>query len=152
MDDELQAILGLSREQFVQTVVLPQGQFAQLLKMNSLTDRAGLLETLLTQAPTASSPPPRLGEAAKQAREEVDEAAAEAMRAVHSWLDIDGVAEKFPHLGRRRSRPGGRGLKQLIAQAHAALKRECDAARAKREKIEATAQATTRALQRAARN
>ncbi|MEW6867242.1 AAA family ATPase [Trueperella pyogenes] len=147
VDDELQAILGLSREQFVQTVVLPQGQFAQLLKMNS-TDRAGLLETLFDTS-TYREFTHRLGEAAKQAREEVDEAAAEAMRAVHSWLDIDGVAEKFPHLVGVVLDPEDAGSLELIAQAHAALKRECDAARAKREKIEATAQATARALQRA---
>ncbi|MEW6895069.1 SMC family ATPase [Trueperella pyogenes] len=147
VDDELQAILGLSREQFVQTVVLPQGQFAQLLKMNS-TDRAGLLETLFDTS-TYREFTHRLGEAAKQAREEVDEAAAEAMRAVHSWLDIDGVAEKFPHLIGVVLDPEDAGSLELIAQAHAALKRECDEARAKREKIEATAQATARALQRA---
>ncbi|MFY9262682.1 MAG: SMC family ATPase [Actinomycetaceae bacterium] len=42
---ELGPILQLNRKQFVQTVVLPQGQFAAFLRLSS-TDRSALLETL----------------------------------------------------------------------------------------------------------
>ncbi|MCI5826132.1 MAG: SMC family ATPase [Arcanobacterium sp.] len=38
-------LVGISKNQFVQTVVLPQGQFADFLRLNS-KDRAGLLEKI----------------------------------------------------------------------------------------------------------
>lgn len=43
--DEIQRILGLNREQFVQTVVLPQGQFAEFLRADP-SDRQALLQRL----------------------------------------------------------------------------------------------------------
>lgn len=42
---EVTRIIGLNRDQFVQTIVLPQGKFAEFLRLNS-TERTGLLEQI----------------------------------------------------------------------------------------------------------
>ena len=42
---EVAQFVGLSRKQFVQTIVLPQGKFAEFLRLNS-TERTGLLEQI----------------------------------------------------------------------------------------------------------
>lgn len=94
---ELSRLLALTREQFVQTVVLPQGEFAQFLRLSS-TDRSALLETLFdtTDYRTFAQ---SLDKQAKAAREKVDAAGAVATRALQSWCDIDGLASDFPDTG-----------------------------------------------------
>ncbi|QOQ39283.1 AAA family ATPase [Trueperella pecoris] len=96
VNDELKNLLGLTRDQFVQTVVLPQGQFAQFLKMKS-TERAALLETLFDTSDYREFAK-ALEDSAKLAREKVNAAAGAATRALDAWLDIEGFAELFPDL------------------------------------------------------
>ncbi len=42
---EVTSLIGLNRDQFVQTIVLPQGKFAEFLRLSS-TERTGLLEQI----------------------------------------------------------------------------------------------------------
>lgn len=91
---ELSQLLALTREQFVQTVVLPQGQFAQFLRLSSI-DRSALLETLFDTTNYRAFAQ-KLTKMAKVAGAKVDEAGAEATRALQSWCDIDGLASEFP--------------------------------------------------------
>ncbi|MFP7696240.1 AAA family ATPase [Trueperella sp. LYQ143] len=88
--------IGLNRHQFVQTVILPQGQFAEFLRLSS-TDRSKLLETLFdTSAYSAFTK--RLEEQSKHARGEIERAAHAVHSAIHAWCGIDGMSEDFPEI------------------------------------------------------
>ncbi|VEI13721.1 AAA family ATPase [Trueperella bialowiezensis] len=91
--EALSPLLSLTRKQFVQTIVLPQGQFAQFLRLSS-TERSALLETLFDTEDYRTFAL-ELKKAADAAQADVTAAQAEAERALHAWCDIDGLAEKF---------------------------------------------------------
>lgn len=107
---ELSKLLALTREQFVQTVVLPQGEFAQFLRLSS-TERSGLLETLFATADYRTFTR-ALTEKARFAAKKVDEAGNQATRALHGWVDIDGLEQEFP---------GAATLKFIDADDHGPL-------------------------------
>ncbi|WFN89951.1 SMC family ATPase [Arcanobacterium wilhelmae] len=86
---ELGAILGLTREQFVQTVVLPQGQFADFLRLKS-TDRSALLESLFGTEDYRKLAE-KLAADSRQARKVVDAARNAFTTAVETWLGNEGV-------------------------------------------------------------
>ncbi|MBM7825876.1 exonuclease SbcC [Arcanobacterium pluranimalium] len=89
---ELRAILGLDKKQFAQTVVLPQGQFADFLRLKS-SERAPLLETIFdtgsyrlfaeTLAKEASNYEKQLREAVQSYR-----------NALNTWLEISDLPEQ----------------------------------------------------------
>ncbi|QRV02472.1 SMC family ATPase [Arcanobacterium phocisimile] len=88
---ELSKILPLTRAQFVQTVVLPQGQFADFLRLKS-EDRSTLLETLFNtgvyrQFATA------LHQRAVTASKKIDKRRQAVTEATASWLGNPAVAE-----------------------------------------------------------
>lgn len=147
VDAELEGLLGLTREQFVQTVVLPQGQFAQFLKMKS-TERAALLETLFNTSDYKRFAY-ALEDAAKEARGKVKAASEEAIRALHSWLDIDGVAEQFPHLVQLVLEPDDEAPLEAIAEADHVLGQAWAAASELTVEVGAAARQAAQALQQA---
>lgn len=86
---ELSAILGLTRAQFVQTVVLPQGQFADFLRLGSGA-RSELLETLFSTEDYRAYAK-RLADQSRAARKQIDEARNNLDKAVHSWMNLDSA-------------------------------------------------------------
>ncbi len=92
--EELSQLLALNREQFVQTVVLPQGQFAEFLRMSSI-QRSALLETLFDTGDYREFAK-ALMLTAQTARDNVDGTGAKATRALQAWCDIDGLNSEFP--------------------------------------------------------
>lgn len=147
VDRELKLLLGLTREQFVQTVVLPQGQFAQFLKMKS-TERAALLETLFNTS-NYKRFANALEDGAKEARGRVKAACDNATRALHAWLDIDGVSDQFPHLAELVLDPDDPSPLEAIAAADATLAAARDEATAHTATRSAKATQASQALLRA---
>lgn len=86
---ELNPIRGLTQQQFVQTVVLPQGQFAEFLRMKS-DERSKLLETLFDTSSYRDFAT-QLQASAKDAAKRISDARAQFNSAVDRWLGIDAV-------------------------------------------------------------
>ncbi|MFC5280844.1 SMC family ATPase [Arcanobacterium canis] len=95
--EELKAILGLTREQFVQTVVLPQGKFAQFLRLKS-QERSELLESLFGTADYQKLAD-KLAKDSRMARSAVDEARRRFITSVETWRGNAGVQEWTHHVG-----------------------------------------------------
>lgn len=88
---ELGSILSLSRAQFVQTVVLPQGQFADFLRLKS-EDRSQLLETLFNTRLYRDFAT-RLHRKMSDASQGVAEKRTAITHAVSGWLGNSAVSE-----------------------------------------------------------
>ncbi|QJC21329.1 AAA family ATPase [Arcanobacterium buesumense] len=88
---ELSSILGLTRAQFVQTVVLPQGQFADFLRLKS-EERSKLLETLFNTRPYREFSQ-ALHRQALDASERIDALRQKLSQAVATWLGNSAVGE-----------------------------------------------------------
>lgn len=87
----LAEILTLTRKQFIQTVVLPQGQFAEFLRMSS-EDRSKLLETLFATGDYRGLAR-RLNDASARAVKGIDRARAGLDSAIAVWSADDAVEE-----------------------------------------------------------
>lgn len=83
-DAEILRIIGLSREQFVQTVVLPQGEFATFLRATPEERRAVLQRLFGTEIYQRMQE--RLVDSARTARRRAEAARTEARGAVHAFL------------------------------------------------------------------
>ncbi|WP_034227491.1 AAA family ATPase, partial [Actinotalea ferrariae] len=89
---ELQHLLGLDREQFVQTVVLPQGEFASFLRAKP-EDRRGLLQKVFGTE-VYEQVQVRLERMRQDARREVDEAQARVRQATAAFCGAAGLDEE----------------------------------------------------------
>ncbi|MDO5025459.1 MAG: SMC family ATPase [Trueperella sp.] len=89
-------IIGLNRKQFGQTVVLPQGEFAQFLELKPEA-RAALLETLFDTGSYRRFAE-KLAGAARAAQVEQEKAKQAFTGAVESWFGIAAVADQVPKL------------------------------------------------------
>ncbi|WP_216386978.1 AAA family ATPase [Arcanobacterium phocae] len=88
---EMTTILGLTREQFVQTVVLPQGQFADFLRLKS-EDRSHLLETLFNTRPYRDFSQ-ALHQQALDSTQRIDKARLAISQAVATWSGNSAVSQ-----------------------------------------------------------
>ncbi|MGV9186065.1 AAA family ATPase [Arcanobacterium canis] len=95
--EELKSILGLTREQFVQTVVLPQGKFAQFLRLKS-QERSELLESLFGTVDYQKLAD-KLAKDSRLARSVVDEARRRFITSVETWRGNAGVQKWTDHVG-----------------------------------------------------
>ncbi|WP_124055277.1 AAA family ATPase [Arcanobacterium ihumii] len=83
---ELSSILGLDKKQFLQTVVLPQGQFADFLKLKS-SERAPLLETIFDTSDYRIFAD-ELAKLATDSEREIKDAALVYRGALATWKEI----------------------------------------------------------------
>jgi exonuclease SbcC len=83
-DAELLRIIGLSREQFVQTVVLPQGEFATFLRATPEDRRVVLQRLFGTEIYQRMQD--RLVDAARRARRDCETSRADACAAIHAFV------------------------------------------------------------------
>ncbi|XCB30702.1 hypothetical protein RQN30_04815 [Arcanobacterium hippocoleae] len=67
----IEGIIGLSKDQFLQTVILPQGQFAEFLRLKS-SERKPILEAIF-RTKKYSDFTAKLTMRAKKSREEIAE-------------------------------------------------------------------------------
>lgn len=84
-------IVGMSKAQFVQTVVLPQGQFADFLRLTS-KDRSALLEKIFHTASYRDFTED-LKNQAKEADAHIEQAYAAYSSALDVWLNNDGFSD-----------------------------------------------------------
>ncbi|WP_297566639.1 SMC family ATPase, partial [uncultured Arcanobacterium sp.] len=88
-NQELREIIGLDKHQFLQTVLLPQGQFADFLRLKS-AERAPLLEKIF-----ATTPYRNLAELLKKqsnhAQKEIAGAHDSYQKAIETWLGIEAI-------------------------------------------------------------
>lgn len=135
---EMAPILGLNREQFVKTVVLPQGQFAQFLQLKS-EQRSALLETLFDTTSFRAFAD-ELAAQAKGERAAIETAREASVNAFHAWLGIDGLPEsELPEIGEDSFFSGVQAVHALLVDAEA--KARDNAARQRRILDEAAVQA-----------
>ncbi|MDQ1691819.1 MAG: repair protein SbcC/Rad50, partial [Pseudonocardiales bacterium] len=90
-DDEIIRAIGLSHDQFVQTVVLPQGEFANFLRSKTDDKRALLQKLFGTQVLARTQE--RLVEARKAAEQRRAGSRIALSRAVQAFVGASGAAE-----------------------------------------------------------
>lgn len=107
-DEEIRRIIGLSREQLVQTIVLPQGEFAAFLRSSPEDRRAVLQRIFGTEVYQRMQD--HLVEAARTARRQTQAARAEVRTAIDAFVRTA-----------RAAMPAGAGPADPLAPAGAAL-------------------------------
>lgn len=85
-------IVGMNKNQFVQTVVLPQGQFAEFLRLNS-KDRAVLLERIFRTG-IYKNMTDELKARAGKASDKISELFARYATSIDVWLSNEGLADE----------------------------------------------------------
>lgn len=85
-------IVGMNKNQFVQTVVLPQGQFAEFLRLSS-KDRAALLERIFRTG-IYKNMADELKIRAGEASEKISELFAKYLTAIDVWLSNEGLSDE----------------------------------------------------------
>lgn len=133
---ELTNILHLTREQFVQTVVLPQGQFATFLRLKS-DERSAILETLFATGDYRKMTDMLRSEAA-QAQKSVDSARTELDHALKIWLSNEGVSpwsERVNDLHGRIIDHTDREVLEVLAEANEELQRLAENSTARAETL-----------------
>ncbi|MFC5369734.1 AAA family ATPase [Arcanobacterium bovis] len=88
---ELRAILALDKKQFAQTVVLPQGQFADFLRLKS-SEREPLLETIFDTSNYRLFAD-TLKRQASDLEKQVQQAAQTYRQALSTWLEISDLSD-----------------------------------------------------------
>ncbi|MFT0847463.1 SMC family ATPase [Actinomycetaceae bacterium L2_0104] len=133
-------LIGLSRKQFVQTIVLPQGKFAEFLRLNS-TERTALLEQIFGTE-IYRKVAEKLAAMAGSANQAIERGKQEFVVALGNLLEAAGASgqdhEDLMEMGRGLIDPSGA----------AALLEELDGLRdlaSNRRDVAATAQQTTAA-------
>lgn len=124
---ELSSILQLTREQFIQTVVLPQGQFATFLRLKS-DERSAVLETLFATGDYRTFTE-TLRVEASQAQKAVSAARIGLDQALGIWLSNDGVipwSEQVTELRERILDETDRDILTVLSEASKALTKEAD--------------------------
>lgn len=94
-------IVGMNKNQFVQTVVLPQGQFAEFLRLNS-KDRAVLLERIFRTG-IYKNMTDELKARAGKASDKISELCARYATSIDVWLSNEGLSgERKETIGKAR--------------------------------------------------
>lgn len=123
---ELQRIIGLDRDQFVQTVVLPQGEFASFLRARP-EDRRGLLQRVFGTE-TYDRVEQRLAAMRTEANRTVADARDDVGLAVAHFLGAGGLDEEAADAVREALAEPGDAL--VVAVSDAAAQVAADAGRA----------------------
>lgn len=89
---EIIELIGLTREQFIKTVVLPQGEFANFLR-ESVADRSAILERLF-QTGRYRGVQEYLAEAARTATKSVEAAQAALRSKAEAWLGNRAISDE----------------------------------------------------------
>lgn len=134
---ELQRAIGLDRAQFVQTVVLPQGEFASFLRANP-EDRRGLLQKVFGTE-VYDRVEQRLAAMRAEANRSVQTAHAEVGLATEHFLGASGLAEAAAEAVRSVAAEGAaaEALVAVVTEAADGVEQEAVAARGRA--VEATA-------------
>lgn len=92
---ELARIVGLTRDQFVQTIVLPQGQFASFLNADT-REREEILKRIFDTAlvEKVAEILKEDAKAARASRDEMTERITEALRLLAALIELDGAASE----------------------------------------------------------
>ena len=116
--DHLQQLLGLDADQFRKLVVLPQGEFAALLRM-APTDRGRVLEPLLGDGlyRRIQEALETQGQRARAARAEADDAVAEAAQRLAGALDAYREWDAYPDDTDLRDATASDDARLAVAQA-----------------------------------
>lgn len=88
-NQELREIIGLDKQQFLQTVLLPQGQFADFLRLKS-AERAPLLEKIFATTPYRNLAE-LLQSEARKTQKEIAAAYTSYQNAIETWLGIEAI-------------------------------------------------------------
>ena len=135
-DDEITRAVGLTRDQFVQTVILPQGEFATFLRARS-EDKGKLLEKVFGTA-FFRRVQEEIVEAGRAAQARRQGAVGEIRDAVHAFAVSAGIEAEWRDelVALAQAAPGDLGgeLAQVVDEL---ATRERHAAKASREAIEA---------------
>lgn len=89
----VESVIGLSKDQFLQTVILPQGQFAQFLQLKS-SERQPLLEAIF-RTHRYSDFTANLHQRAKGSLDKIDAAKHEYLHAIDTWQEIQGIPREI---------------------------------------------------------
>lgn len=138
-------IIGLNRKQFGQTVVLPQGEFAQFLELKP-DDRATLLETLFGTE-NYRRLAEKLAASARDAQSKQDKAKQVFTGAVESWFGIAAVNDQVAELRKLHESivdPDDRGALPQIAEITQQLAKTAQREQQKHREQDNTAQAARR--------
>lgn len=134
-DDEITRAVGLTRDQFVQTVILPQGEFATFLRARS-EDKGKLLEKVFGTA-FFRRVQEQVVEAGRAAQARRQSAVDEIRMAVHALAVSAGLETERREALESLSRTSPEGLEAELAQVVDELTtRERHARKASREAIE----------------
>ncbi|WP_330350466.1 AAA family ATPase [Streptomyces sp. NBC_00582] len=110
--EEITQLLGMSREQFCQVVLLPQGDFARFLRADA--EARGRLLGRLFDTRRFADVEKRLAERRREAEARVREGDAELVADAHRMQQAAGDAMELPEL-----QPGEPGLAEAVAGAAA---------------------------------
>lgn len=127
---EIQRLVGLDRRQLVQTVVLPQGEFASFLRADPERRRDLLQKVFGTELYERASV--RLGELARAARGQVDAARQAVTSAVEHYCGASGIGPDDARALREACQDDARVRRATDAEIEAlvdALGRDVDAGR-----------------------
>lgn len=125
---ELTRVVGLDRAQFVQTMVLPQGEFAAFLRADP-EQRRGLLQRIFGTE-VYERVQQRLDELRREAQRAVTEARAEVQACASRFAGAAGADEDAVAALREAAAEDTAALAPLVAERLAALRAQADAARA----------------------
>ena len=89
----VESVIGLSKDQFLQTVILPQGQFAQFLQLKS-SERQPILEAIF-RTHRYSDFTANLHQRAKASLDKIDAAKHEYLHAIDTWQEIQGISREI---------------------------------------------------------